>query len=224
VPLARPFKDRADIAFIGGFRHYPNVDAVKYFATQVMPLLRAKLPGVRFLVYGSNVPQDIEALAGEDVIIKGYVRDVSEVFDHARIFVAPLLTGAGMKGKVLDCIAAGIPSVLSPVAAEGVGLRDGSDAIIARKPEDWVSAIVKLYGDEAAWTAMSKSAHALAATQYSFEHGIQQLSEALAMIDFFLLPGNPALHANTARPVSPVAVAAEADTANYVAAAPKKKP
>ncbi len=70
------------------------------------------------MIFGSNVPPQIQARASDDVIIRGYVADVAEVFDSCRVFVAPLLTGAGMKGKVLDCIAAGIPSVLSPIAAE----------------------------------------------------------------------------------------------------------
>ena len=173
---------------------------MKFFADEVMPLLRTQVPGVRFLIYGSAMPPELEALASADVIIKRYVREVSEVFDNARVFVAPLLSGAGMKGKVLDCISAGIPSVLSPIAAEGIGLRDGLDAVIATKPEEWVTGIAKLYHDEAAWTAMSKSVHDLAATRFSFANGIAGLREALASIEFFLTGEKPALHVTAARP------------------------
>jgi glycosyltransferase involved in cell wall biosynthesis len=202
-PLKAPFGKRRDIAFLGGFSHTPNIAAVRFFADEVMPLLRVALPGIRFLVYGSAVPPEVEALASDDVIIKGYVKDVSEVFDSCRVFVAPLLSGAGMKGKVLDCIAAGIPSVLSPIAAEGIGLRDGFDTIIAVKPEEWVQGIMKLYNGEAAWNTMSKHLLELAANRFSFETGVANLREALAAIEFYL-PGNaPALHATSARPIPP---------------------
>jgi len=203
APLNAPFAGRRDIAFFGGFRHYPNVNAVKHFVRDVMPLLRARLPGVRFLIYGSNVPPDIEALAAPDIVVKGYVADVAEIFDTCRVFVAPLLTGAGMKGKVLDCLAAGIPSVLSPIAAEGIAIRDGIDAIVARTPEDWVAGIAALYQDEAAWTAMSKAAHDLARRNYSFAAAVTALSEALALIDVHATAGKPALCANRARPEAP---------------------
>jgi glycosyltransferase involved in cell wall biosynthesis len=205
APITVPFAKRKDIAFVGGFRHAPNVAAVRYFADEVMPLLRKALPGVRFLVYGSHMPPEIEALDSEDVVIKGYVADVAEVFSSCRIFVAPLLSGAGMKGKVLDCMAAGIPSVLSSIATEGIGLREGVDAIIANRPEEWVDGISRLYRDDKAWNAMSKSVQDLAASRYSFKAGVETLQDALAAIDFFVPGGRSALHANSARPVAPAA-------------------
>jgi O-antigen biosynthesis protein len=207
APVTVKFKERKDVAFLGGFGHPPNAAAVKYFASEVMPLLRRVVPGVRFMVYGSKVPPEIAALACEDIVIAGYVRDVADVFNSCRVFVAPLLSGAGMKGKVLDCIAAGIPSVLSPIAAEGIGLRDGSDTIIARKPEEWAEAIRRLYLDEAAWTAMSKSVHELAASKFSFAAGVTALSDALASIDFFVVEDAPALHVNSTRPRTPASLA-----------------
>lgn len=199
TPLRASFAERRDVAFLGGFGHQPNVGAVKYFATEVMPLLRAALPGVRFLVYGSKVTPEIEALATADIVIKGYIADVAAIFDTCRVFVAPLLTGAGMKGKVLDCLAAGIPSVLSPIAAEGIGIRDGVDCAIAAKPAEWVEAIAALYNSEAKWNAMSASAHDLAAKRYSFAAGVTHFREVLGSIGF--ATQNPsALCVTSARP------------------------
>jgi O-antigen biosynthesis protein len=218
---ATPFANRKDIAFIGGYRHPPNVAAVKFFADEVMPLLRKEMPGMRFLVYGSNVPPEIERLAGDGIVIKGFVADIDEVFSSCRLFVAPLLSGAGMKGKVLDCIAAGIPSVLSPIAAEGIDLRGGLDALIASRPEEWVTAIARLYGDEKAWTAMSASVQQLAKAKYSFAAGVAGLQEALAAIEFFLTADKPALHINSARPRLPTASASTRDAQNFVTAAMK---
>ncbi len=114
---------------MGGFSHYPNVGAVKYFLDEIMPLLRTAIPGVRFLIFGSNVPPQIQARASDDVIIRGYVADVAEVFDSCRCLRSTASYRRRDEGKVLDCIAAGIPSVLSPIAAEGIGLRDGMEPL-----------------------------------------------------------------------------------------------
>jgi GT2 family glycosyltransferase len=217
VSPERGFAERSGIAFLGGYRHYPNVDAVRFFAHEVMPILRGLLPDVPFLVYGSNVPPEIEALACDDIIIKGQVADVADIFDAARLMVAPLLTGAGVKGKVLDYIAHGLPSVLSPVAAEGIGLRHGDEALIAQTPSQWAKAIAALYDDEAQWSAMSGAALRFARSQYGFEKGVAGLSEALGLIDLHMTPGAPAFHVAAARAVAPTA-ARSADTTQHVPA------
>ena len=89
----KTFADRRDIVFVGGYQHTPNVDAVHYFATEIMPLLRKQLPGVRFYAVGSKPPADIQALASEDIIITGFVEDLTPLLDKMRISVAPLRYG-----------------------------------------------------------------------------------------------------------------------------------
>ncbi len=185
------FERRQDIAFLGGFGHPPNIEAVEFFVDEVMPLLRKKLPGARFLVYGSNVPESIEALECADVIIKGYVEDVAEVYDNCRVFIAPLKTGAGLKGKVAGALAHGAPTVLSPIAAEGLGIVDGREALVATTPEQWATSISELYNDRGRWAAMSDAARSFSARQFSFESGSKSMRAALEQIEFF----TPADHA-----------------------------
>ena len=95
------FDDREGIAFLGGFQHPPNIEAVDFFVEEVVPRLREELPGVVFNIYGSSMPERFAELADETVRPIGYVEKVEEVYDTNRLFVAPLLTGAGIKGKVL---------------------------------------------------------------------------------------------------------------------------
>lgn len=186
LPAQSPgFEERQDLAFLGGFGHPPNAEAVEWFVEEVMPLLRKKLSGVCCIVYGSNVPESIDALGCEDVIIKGYVEDVAEVYDKCRIFIAPLKTGAGLKGKVAGALAHGVPTVLSPIAAEGLGVTDGREACIAGTPEEWAAAIAGLYGDHDSWVAMSAAARDFASRQFSFEAGRKAMREALEQIEFF---------------------------------------
>ena len=186
LPAQSPgFEERQDLAFLGGFGHPPNAEAVEWFVEEVMPLLRKKLTGVCFVVYGSNVPEAIDALGCEDVIIKGYVEDVAEVYDKCRIFIAPLKTGAGLKGKVAGALAHGVPTVLSPIAAEGLGVTDGREACIAGTAEEWAAAIADLYGNHDSWVAMSTAARNFASRQFSFEAGKKAMRDALEQIEFF---------------------------------------
>ena len=192
-----PFASRKDIAFLGGFNHYPNVHAVEWFVTNVMPLVRQQLPGVRLRVYGSYLPDGLAALLAEqpDVIADGWVESVQDVYDHCRVFVAPLQSGAGIKGKVIGALAHGVPTVMSPVAAEGIAISDGTDAFVAANPQAWVDAIAKLYESEKAWSKMSASGQEAARKQFGFEAGVAQMRQALQSADLFTSEATAALAA-----------------------------
>ena len=177
---APPFAARSGIAFLGSFNHPPNEDAVAYFVAEIMPELRRRRPGVKFHIYGSNAPKSLQALAAEDVVIEGFVDDVAEVYRSCRVFVAPLRSGAGIKGKVIGALAAGAPSVISPLAAEGIGLSAGAEALVAESPQEWASAILSLYDDEARWSEMSARALAFVRRNFSFEEGVKRMRAALA--------------------------------------------
>jgi hypothetical protein len=179
------FDEREGIAFLGGFGHRPNAEAVEWYVHEVMPILRQKLPGVPFRIYGSKVPDSLEKLVAEDVLLEGFVRDTDQVYDRARIFVAPLLTGAGLKGKVIGAFARGVPAVMTPTAAEGTGASHGVSAMICSSPSDWAQCITELYQDRQAWIAMSNACRQLAHQKYSFENGRSRLTNALNKVGIF---------------------------------------
>jgi glycosyltransferase involved in cell wall biosynthesis len=192
-----PFAERKGVAFLGGFGHYPNVEAVEYFVSAIMPALRSELPGTEFHVFGSKLPDHLKKLEADDISCPGYVPDVRTVYDHHRVFVAPLLTGAGIKGKVLAAMAHGIPCVLSRVAAEGTGARDGHDCLIADTPEEWAQCIKKLHQDEALWTRISEASRTFVGTEYSFERGMKVMRNALEAAGIYV-EGNDQDHRNWA--------------------------
>jgi glycosyltransferase involved in cell wall biosynthesis len=106
------------------------------------------------------------------------VADPARVYDCHRIFIAPLRSGAGLKGKVVAAAAHGIPQVLSPLAAEATGLRAGSEVHIARSPAQWVEAIGELIDDDDAWQAMSQAAFVYARQHWSADQGLVLMAEA----------------------------------------------
>lgn len=182
-PTVPPLKGRRGLSFLGSFRHHPNAEGALWFATHVMPRLSGV--GAHLSIYGSNLSPEIAALKSDWVDPVGFVADVADAYDHHRIFVAPLLSGAGIKGKVLGALAHGIPCVLSPVAAEGIGLRHGHDCLIAETPQDWAEAITRLMQDDALWEAMSGAARAYTAERFSFAVGRTKMKAAFEAVDLF---------------------------------------
>ncbi|GAA4784571.1 glycosyltransferase [Lysobacter hankyongensis] len=166
----RAFAERQDLVFVGGFRHPPNVDAVRWFVQSVFPSIRARLPDVRFHCIGSHTPPDIEALAAvPGVIVHGHVADIDPFMDGCRIAIAPLRYGAGVKGKVNLSMAHGQPVVATACAVEGMHLRDGIDALVADDPQAFADAVVRLYDDEALWTSLARNGLDSVAAHFSLD-------------------------------------------------------
>jgi glycosyltransferase involved in cell wall biosynthesis len=146
---------RAGLLFVGGFRHTPNVDAVRWLVTQVLPRVRAKFAGVELNIVGSDVPSELMALRADDVHIHGHVADLDPLLRTSRRSVAPLRFGAGVKGKVNQALAAGLPVVATTCAVEGMGLEDGVDALVADGAEAFADAIVRGCEDDALWSRLA---------------------------------------------------------------------
>ena len=151
----RSFAERRDLVFVGGFRHPPNVDAVRWFIDDVLPRVRDRLPTIRFHCIGSHATDEILALADRPgVTMHGHVPDITPYMDGARIALAPLRYGAGVKGKVNLSMAHGQPVVATACAVEGMHLRDGQDVLVADDAAAFADAIVRLHEDEALWTRL----------------------------------------------------------------------
>lgn len=157
-PVASPPSDaqRQDLVFVGGFRHPPNIDAVRWFIKDVFPLIRARIPDLRFHCIGSDPTREILACDGRDgVHIHGYVEDLDPYMDGGRVAVAPLRFGAGVKGKINLSMAHGQPVVATSCAAEGMHLRNGHDVLVADDAAGFANAVVRLYQDSALWQRLS---------------------------------------------------------------------
>lgn len=157
IDSVRTFGQTRDLVFIGGYNHTPNVDAAKWLCSEIMPTIWRERPDTRVHLLGSNPPEDIRALAGERVLVPGYLPDVSEYFLQSRVFVAPLRFGAGIKGKVGQALSYALPCVLTDVAAEGFGLQSERNCLIANEADTFADAALRLLGDEELWLRLSKA-------------------------------------------------------------------
>ena len=153
----RPFESRNGLLFVGGFGHPPNEDAVRWFVREVLPRLHASDPTISFHVAGQIDDSARRTLQSDGVTVHGRVRDLRALYAQVRLSVAPLRFGAGVKGKVNQAMSLGVPVVLSTVAAEGMHLTHGLDAMIADEPDAMVAAIREAYYDPALWLRLSEA-------------------------------------------------------------------
>lgn len=161
---------RKDLLFVGGFRHPPNVDAVLWFAREVFPRIRAASPDMRLHCIGGDVPAEVQALAEIDGIhVHGHVPELRPWLDGCRLSVAPLRYGAGVKGKVNQAMAHGLPVVATTPAVEGMHLRDGFDVLVADDAAAFTDAVLRLYDDEALWNRIADNGRDNVARHFSMD-------------------------------------------------------
>lgn len=150
------FEQKKDIMFVGGFTHTPNVDAVLWFAKEVLPAILKELPEISFYIMGSNAPLEIQNLASRNVVVKGFVSDeeLEQFYENCRVSIVPLRYGAGIKGKVIEAMRYGIPVMTTSIGAEGI---EGAEQILAIEDDGQLMAnkLVQLYQNEAELKRMS---------------------------------------------------------------------
>lgn len=157
--IQEDFAKREGLLFVGGFAHPPNADAVRWFAREIFPKIRQRLPQIKFYVVGSKVTEEIQALHSEEkgIIIKGFVseEELAELYASCRMVVVPLRYGAGVKGKVVEAIYNGAPIITTSVGAEGIPRVD-SVLEIADDAELFAEKTVELYEDETRLRSMCR--------------------------------------------------------------------
>ncbi|WNC71295.1 glycosyltransferase family 4 protein [Thalassotalea psychrophila] len=186
----KPFIEREGVSFLGGYDHLANVQAFEYFIKDILPVIVERTPDIKFYFYGSNMPEHMKNFQHDNVIMVGYVESLGEVYANHRVFIAPLLFGAGVKGKVLESAAYGLPSVLSPIAVEATGLIHNVSTLVATTTEEWVTYIEKLYLDNYLWDEIAKNQKQLVNSQYSFENAQEQFKMAIDYVGIKLPYGN----------------------------------
>ncbi|WP_434035620.1 glycosyltransferase [Formosa sp. 4Alg 33] len=148
------FLDREHVVTIGNFLHEPNYQSVLYLKQTLWPLIKKQLPKAEIHVYGAYASQKVNQLhqPKDRFYIKGFADDVNEVMKHAKICMAPLVFGAGLKGKLVDAMINGTPCAMSSIAAEGMFGAQEPNGFIADDVEEFVAKTTELYTNKTLWT------------------------------------------------------------------------
>lgn len=178
------FSDRSGFMTIGNFRHKPNLDAVNYLRTDIWPLIRKSLPKATMNVYGAYPRQHVKEWhnPGAGFLIHGRAARVAAVMQKARVCLAPMRFGAGLKGKLIDAMLNGTPSITTSMGAEGIDGTMNWPGKICDTPEVFAQAAVQLYSDEPLWTQAQKEGLKIINKRFSKETFQEQLSERLTVL------------------------------------------
>jgi glycosyltransferase involved in cell wall biosynthesis len=139
--------DPATLLFVGSFRHLPNLDAAERLVNTIVPDVLRRRPNVKLVLIGSDVPAALQQRAGPHLEIAGTVSDLGPYLDRASLVAIPLRLGGGMRVKVLEAMAAGKAIVATPLAVEGLDVRDGREVAIADSDDEFSRRIVSLLAD-----------------------------------------------------------------------------
>ena len=160
--------------FLGSWRHDPNRVAVDWFVRQVLPLIVAQEPGAKLIIVGSDPPPEhTYADHAAHIQMLGYVEDVREALARYAIFVCPILSGSGVRVKLLEAFAAGIPVVSTRVGAEGLAVKDGEFCALADDPGEFAARVLVLLRDPERAAAMAERAREEVESQWTWptSHG-----------------------------------------------------
>jgi GT2 family glycosyltransferase len=145
--------------FLGSFRHPPNLEALDWFARKVLPRVLEQLPDARLIIVGADPPPRHSLPDfGDRMELRGFVDDVREPLSRYSLFVCPILSGSGMRVKLLEAFAAGIPVVSTKLGAEGLADRDGEICALADSPEEFAEKILELFADPEKAAALAQRA------------------------------------------------------------------
>lgn len=151
------FDERSGLLFVGSYRHPPNVDAVLWLAREIFPRIHAQRPEIELHLVGGDAPESVLALGDlPGVTFHGYVPDLLPLLVGSRVGIAPLRYGAGVKGKVNQSLAHGLPMVATLCAVEGMHLVDGEDVLVADAADAFAEAVLRLHDDRVLWQSLSQ--------------------------------------------------------------------
>ena len=179
-----PFGERQHFVFIGNFLHEPNWNSVQYLNETIWPLIRKQLPTAVLDIYGAYPTQKVFQLHNDKqgFVIKGRAESAKEVISNARVVLAPLRFGAGIKGKLLDAMEYGTPSVTTSIGAESMRADLDWNGSIEDDPQQFANATVQLYQDEISWKQSQQNGFAILKKRYLKELFEDEFADKLSFL------------------------------------------
>lgn len=179
------YEDRRDFICIGNGKHAPNVDSIKFLKHTIWPLIRSGLPGAKLHIHGAYLPRQLQEMHDpkSGFMVEGWAEDLPGTYQRARLLLAPLRFGAGIKGKLLDAMYQGTPSITSPIGVEGMHGELPWNGAVAKDPKTFAKAAVELYRNKALWEQAQGNGIELVNALYD-KKGLQaRLKERLAHLE-----------------------------------------
>ena len=168
-PLPSETPEPFSLFHIGSMDWRPNQESIQWFLDKVWPLIHNELPQLRLYLAGRRMPDAISQMKREGVVVEGEVPDATGFIASKQINVVPLLSGSGIRIKIIEAMSLGKPVISTTVGASGIAYTEGENLLIADTPEDFVAQTKRLVDDPKLCTAIGVNARNLVENQYSQE-------------------------------------------------------
>ncbi|MBO7431778.1 MAG: glycosyltransferase [Elusimicrobia bacterium] len=169
--------DEKSLVFVGHYKHFPNLDAIVYFVKNIYPKVIEKIPNIKLYIVGSGVTKAVEDLKSDNIIITGEIEDIRQYLKRPNIFIAPVRLGGGIKGKVLEAMAMGVPVVATKEAVSGIDYSIGEFALISDDTNVFADNIVKLYNDENIYNTLANNSRKIVENNYNWKKIAEKLND-----------------------------------------------
>jgi len=171
-----------NIMTLGTLHYPPNADGIRWFLNQVFPLVVTRCPQASITIVGKNPPHDFLQMAEahpQQIQVTGYVPELAPYMEKAALMVIPVLAGSGMRVRILEAFAAGMPTVTTTVGLEGIAASHGCETLIADDPAAFADAVLCLLNDREVSERLSTNSRRLAETRYDWRAVLTQLDEVM---------------------------------------------
>lgn len=192
VPRGAPEPDT--VIFFGAHNYYPNADGLRYFLTEIWPLVLATRPSAQLRVVGPLPPDDIVSLHPPRVRFEGFVKDIAAEVGRAAVAIAPLRIGGGTRLKIVEAMALGRPVVATSIGAEGIDVKQGRDLLLADQPSEFAEAVLRLLAEPAEATALGLRGRHLVEKAYGWDSSaaelerlVEELVERRSIVQHYLV-------------------------------------
>lgn len=173
------------LLFVGNFHHDPNVDAMLYFCKEILPLIEQKVPDVRLTIVGNSPSDQVKGLARNNIEVLGFVPDIGPLLESSDISIAPLRYGGGIKGKICEAMAYGLPVVTTSIGTEGFGLSPGENVLVGDAPEAFARAVIDLIRDKELYERLRKAAWTFVNERYSVSVVSKRINELVGRLHMY---------------------------------------
>jgi sugar transferase (PEP-CTERM/EpsH1 system associated) len=174
---AKPTEKKYDLIFTGNMSYEPNIISVEYLANEILPLVKQTIPNIQLVIAGASPSGRVKALVNENVTVTGWVEDIRDYYNAARIFVAPMLIGTGLQNKLLEAMAMQLPCVTSELANNALGAANGKDILIGENSAEYARHIVSLMQHSVQATKLANNGFNYVNQTFSWKNSTEKLEQ-----------------------------------------------
>ena len=166
-----------DLLFTGNMGYPPNIDAARFLAEEILPLVLKVCPGTNLMIAGANPHAKVLALQSQHVTVTGWMADIRDSYSCSRIFIAPMRIGSGLQNKLLEAMAMGLPCITSELANQALEAKQNEEILVGTSAEEHAKHIIHLLQDKVFAETLAQNGHAFVQKTFSWENSTSQLEK-----------------------------------------------